>query len=307
MLFDRPEFNLQAYLARTRTPRDYDLGAAIARWIEDGVVVFENAIPDDEIDAFLADVEAICESPACYDFELEIRGRRLASSDVDFDPRSEPGVKLNCLEAISKAARQLSLNRFVCDFLGHVFQEPPVTLQSLTFFRGSQQPAHTDYPYVRTQTKLSCLAASWVPLEDVHADAGPLIYYPGSHRPDVVRPFDWGGGSVVLEPDSERSASELAPHLHDQLQRSGIAPHVFLPKRGDILVWHGWLVHEGQKMRDPTRTRRSYVTHYTGYSAYPPNHKKRHARWRGDFTRRHGGFVFDRPWVDETRLAPSWR
>ncbi|MFK7883711.1 MAG: phytanoyl-CoA dioxygenase family protein [Phycisphaerales bacterium] len=78
------------------------------------------------------------------------------------------------------AAAHLSLSKAVTGFLTHIFQSPPCVLQSLLFHKGSQQPIHLDYPYVRTQTDLSRMAASWIPLEDVHEDSGPLAYYCGS-------------------------------------------------------------------------------------------------------------------------------
>jgi ectoine hydroxylase-related dioxygenase (phytanoyl-CoA dioxygenase family) len=58
-------------------------------------------------------------------------------------------------------------------------------LQSLTFYKGSQQSIHVDYPYVRCQTQLAKLAASWIPLEDIHPESGPLVYYPGSHKTEI--------------------------------------------------------------------------------------------------------------------------
>ncbi len=307
MLFDRPEFDMADYLKQAPVPADYDLREKIEDWRENGVVIFENAVAPAEIDRFLDDIAFLCREPKAFDLEIEFRGARHRLCEIDFNPLSDTGVKFNCLENISLAARNLSLNKFACDFLGHVFQEPPVVLQSLTFWRGSNQPAHTDYPYVRTQTKLSHLAASWTSLEDVHADAGPLAYYPGSHRPGAVTPFDWGGGSVVLEPDSQRNAKELAPYLHEQLAAADLKPKIFLPKKGDVLVWHGWLVHEGTKTRNLGLTRKSYVTHFTSMSAYPRAHLFPNALKDGKYTRRHGGYVFDHPWVKDERCLPSWR
>lgn len=306
MPVDRPEFDLDVYLARAAHPKDYDLRAKLEAWREDGVVIFEGAVDQGDIDAFLADLDYVRRNPSRLDIEVEVRGQRWRLPDLAPETLDVTGVKYNCLESVSLAARRLSLNRFVTDFLGHVFQEAPVALQSLTFPKGSNQPAHTDYPYVRTQTKLSHLAASWTPLEDIHPDAGPLAYYPGSHKPGVIEPFDWGGGSVVLEPDSKRLVSEFAPHLHAEMKRAGLAPRVFLPKRGDVLIWHGWLVHEGTQVRDTRRTRLSYVTHYTSLSAYARDRLCPNVIENKRYTALNGGFVFDYPWVADPRALPSW-
>lgn len=304
---DRPGFDLDAYMARAAIPNDYNLREKIEEWRENGVVIFENAVDAGAVERLLADIDYLCRRPNEFDLEIEWHGARHRLNAIDFNPLSDTGVKFNCLENISLAARELSLNRFVCNFLSHIFQDTPVVLQSLTFWKGSNQPAHTDYPYVRTQTKLSHLAASWIPLEDVHPDAGPLAYYPGSHRPGVIEPLDWGGGSVVLEPDSERNPADLAPHLHAQMDKAGLKPQIFLPKKGDILVWHGWVVHEGTKTRNPALTRKSYVTHYTSLGAYPKEHMYPDALEKRRFTALNGGYVFDHPWVNDRRALPSWR
>ena len=36
----------------------------------------------------------------------------------------------------------------------------------------------------------------------------------------------------------------------------------FLAKKGDILLWHGMLIHGGDQVNRPELTRKSYVCHY---------------------------------------------
>jgi ectoine hydroxylase-related dioxygenase (phytanoyl-CoA dioxygenase family) len=84
------------------------------------------------------------------------------------------------------------------------------------FYKVPQRP-HQDYPYVHTP-RPSFLAASWVALEDVHPDAGPLFYYPRSHR--LIEPYDFGFGNTLTFSDGyhvrdfeeylERRCNELA-------------------------------------------------------------------------------------------------
>ena len=178
--------------------------------------------------------------------------------------------------------------------------------RQLTFWRGSEQPAHLDYPWVRIQTKLPHLAASWIPLEDIHADAGPLAYYPGSHKHNLIPPFDWGGGGVVQEGDSDKTADDFAKYLNEQIENLNLRKEIFLPKRGDALIWHGSVLHEGTRVNDRTRTRRSYVTHYTSLGAYPKEFQLPDAFVNGSFTALNGGYVFDHPWINDARELPSW-
>jgi phytanoyl-CoA hydroxylase len=304
---DRDDFDVDAYLASAAPASTFDLGTKLQQWRDDGVVAFEGAVDEALIDLLLEDIQYLDEHPRDFDLEIEYKGARMPLRDMEVSPLSDTGTKFNCLENLSLAARLLSLTPAVCEFLGHVFQDAPAVLQTLTFWRGSEQSAHLDWPYVRTQTRLPHLAASWIPLEDVHPDAGPLVYYPGSHRHGLIDLFDWGAGSIVYESDSSASPGEFSDYLYAQIAELGLKREVFLPRRGDVLIWHGNVLHEGTAVADRSRTRRSFVSHYTSLQAYPQDHMMPDALVRGACTSRHGGHVFDHPWVDDARQLPSWK
>lgn len=303
---DDPRADIDAYVDRVGEPPGFDLRARLEEWRARGVVVFENVVDRALIRALLEDIDYLKRHYRDFELSVELRGehrdiRQFTAQDLESD-----GLKFNSIHSISRAACLLSLNPSVMTFLRHVFGAPPCALQSLTFYKGSQQPAHIDYPYVRTQTRLGRLAASWIPLEDIHPDSGPLAYYPGSHDPRISGFFDWGGGSILMEPDSSRTPMEFSNYLWDRMRAAGLAPQVFLPKAGDVLIWHGNLVHEGMRVNDPGRTRKSYVTHYTSLDAYPGDFRKPDALARGAGVFRNGGYVFDYPWVVHPAKLPSW-
>jgi ectoine hydroxylase-related dioxygenase (phytanoyl-CoA dioxygenase family) len=196
----------------------------------------------------------------------------------------------------------------VVDFLSHIFGGPAAVSQSLTFWRGSEQPIHIDYPYVRQQKRLAYVAASWTPLEDIHADAGPLRYYPGGHKPERSGFYDWGDGAIVYDAEvASRTPMDFAHYLWDRMRETSVEPVEFCPKRGDVLLWHGNLPHEGSKVKDPTLTRKSLVTHYTAHDDLPdwmrvPGAK---ALNRGVFA--NGACAYEYPWLVGRKKLPSWR
>ena len=151
------------------------------------------------------------------------------------------------------------------------------------------------------------MAASWVALEDVHEDSGPLAYYCGSHMPEKMPFYDWGNGSITFEKDSTRTPSQFADYLRSEVSRLGIAPRVFLPKKGDVLIWHAYLAHEGSTIKDPVRTRKSLVTHYASRASYPPLHKYPQADEQGRYYSEHGGISYDLPWTEGWKMLPSWQ
>jgi phytanoyl-CoA hydroxylase len=303
---DRPQADIDAYVDRLSEDAGFDLRAKLKEWQARGVVVFENVVDRSLVDALLGDLEYLKRHHKDFELSVELRGEHRDIATYSREDLTSDGIKFNCLHSISRAACLLSLNRHVMTFLRHVFGAAPCVLQSLTFYKGSQQPAHIDYPYVRSQTRLAHLAASWTPLEDVHPDSGPLAYYPGSHDPKISGFFDWGGGSVVLESDSNRTPVDFSAHLEQRMRAIGIAPQVFLPKVGDVLIWHGNLTHEGSKVNNPALTRKSYVTHFTCLDAYPRDFMKPGAIERGECIARDGGYVFFYPWVRHPAKLPSW-
>lgn len=304
---DRPDADIDAYVAALATPPDFDLAACLRQWRRDGYVAFESVVDIGLIDALENDIEYLRRHYMDFDLLVETSGVQKHLRDLTDEELNSPGLKFNSIHTISRAAAHLSLTPRVSTFLSHVFQDAPCAMQSLTFYKGSQQPIHVDYPYVRCQSPLAHLAASWIPLEDIHPDSGPLAYYPGSHDTEVSGFFDWGDGSILLEADSRHAPIELSDYLLERMRLGGLQPKVFCPKKGDAFIWHGNLSHEGTAIRDHARTRKSYVTHYSSLAAYPKAHLKPGAPETGWIARENGGYVFEYSWLHGQNQLPSIR
>ncbi|MDE2497491.1 MAG: phytanoyl-CoA dioxygenase family protein, partial [Xanthomonadaceae bacterium] len=233
---DLDSADVRGYVADQSEDAGFDLECKLTEWHERGIVIFERVVDPALIDALLDDVEYLRKHHRDFDLVAEYRGIRKSVGEFTGQELDSSGVKFESIHAISCAAGRLSLTGTVATFLRHVFRSPPCVLQSLTFYRGSQQPAHIDYPYVRCQTRLAQLAASWIPLEDIHPDSGPLAYYPGSHHPRVSGYFEWGNCSVVMEPDSNRTPMQFAEYLWGRVRDTNTPAEIFLPKKGDVLI-----------------------------------------------------------------------
>jgi hypothetical protein len=263
---DRPGADVDAYTrSLPERPADYDLSEALHQWRRDGFVLFEQAVPHRLIDQYLADMRELVENHRSYDVLLNHHVRGIAAArDLSPEDLQHPKLRVMDFHNASVAGKKLALNRKVVTFLGHVFAEPVVAMQTLTFYRGSQQEEHQDYAYVVSGNPAH-LAASWIALEDVHPDAGPLGYFPGSHR---IPKFDFGDG-LFLTPRSPRREKEFLAHIREQCESRKLQERIFLARKGDVFVWHGALVHRGSPVRDPGLTRLSLATHYSSASGYP--------------------------------------
>jgi phytanoyl-CoA hydroxylase len=137
--------------------------------------------------------------------------------------------------------------------------------------------------------------------EDIHPDAGPLQYFPGSHNVKVTGFFDWGDGSILLEPDSVQSPTEFSVYLANKMAEQGIEPVTFCPKKGDVFIWHGGLVHGGTEINNTEITRKSYVTHYSSLEAFPKAHMEVDALDTGAFLKLNNGYSFEWPWMKDIK------
>jgi ectoine hydroxylase-related dioxygenase (phytanoyl-CoA dioxygenase family) len=122
---------------------------------------------------------------------------------------------------------------------------------------------------VHHHSQLGHLAAAWIPLEDISELAGPLVYYKSSHRLREHQFFSWGQGGILASRDIDaETADRYERYLETLIQDEGWTPSIYLPRRGDVLIWHGALIHGGTAMRDPELSRRSYVCHYTAAASH---------------------------------------
>ncbi|MCP5361558.1 MAG: phytanoyl-CoA dioxygenase family protein [Hyphomicrobiales bacterium] len=170
--------------------------------------------------------------------------------------------------------------------LGTLLKAEPYFLQSIYFFRGSQQPLHTDYLYMSTEPHLQ-LCGIWFALEDVDLDNGPLMYVPGSHKLPIASVKDrYDTHFKMISDYVEKHREELEIQYRDRIsvtneslescvffdrwldeinnnwKSAGMEVKWFQPKKGDVLVWHANLMHGGDMIRDHNRTRKSFVAHY---------------------------------------------
>lgn len=106
------------------------------------------------------------------------------------------------------------------------------------------------------------MAGVWVALEDIDADNGPLIYYPGSHKLPIFtnehigrNPYTQGPNPYNNYPLYEKAWEAIV----DGLQ---LKPLYFHANKGQALIWSANLLHGGAAQRDMKRTRYSQVTHY---------------------------------------------
>jgi ectoine hydroxylase-related dioxygenase (phytanoyl-CoA dioxygenase family) len=182
---------------------------------------------------------------------------------IDFaDPDSDKTVgKRRVQDAwqYDEDVRAIAANEAIIDLLSKLYGRGAFPFQTLNFPVGTQQDAHSDAVHFSSLPE-RFMCGVWLAMEDVSADAGPLCYYPDSHRWPIMTNALIGrrghGSSLASAQDPYGSAWRALCDAH------GAQEEVFLAKKGQALIWCANLLHGGSRQNDPTLTRWSQVTHY---------------------------------------------
>ena len=232
-----------------------------AFWDDNGYLVLPKHFTPEQMQAVLDEVQHFWDRSRHETMKTVVdiyiataRERRVRLHDAPDDARNQP-YKLNDLFLESTVVQNVVLEDTLARIVAELVEGEPLCCNSLNFEYGSQQLYHTDSIFMTPPHELH-LAASWIALEDCHPDAGPLRYYPGSHK---IKPFVFSTGSLHFV-DSEMG--KYREYMERELERLKLKEEVFCAKTGDVFIWHSQLFHGGSPINDSSRTRKSLVTHY---------------------------------------------
>ena len=241
--------------------RDNDLSALKAEFDKNGFLILKNFFSKEDLAAFDSDVHNIWNNRRTDAGEITIDilegdlcGQRLKLKDAP-DAALDCAHKVNDLYLESGACRNLNLNKKLCGLLKDLFSDDPLVINSLSFRKGSQQPHHFDTYFMPPPVQNQMLVSS-ICLEDQSAEAGPLSYYPGSHK---IEPYVFSHGGIHLAAGEMKHATA---YIEAEIAKKGLTTETFIGSAGDVFIWHAQLYHGGLPIDDENKTRKTLVTHY---------------------------------------------
>lgn len=217
-------------------------------WIEDGCVVVRGLFDARTLDNAWKDYErAIANSRVVPQASCKVNGL--------------PGRNLNTHFQVKKIAGLLKDTR-ITRIVSMLIGAKCLPFQTITGHNGSQQLEHSDAIHMTTYP-MDYLVAAWVAMENIDSQAGPLVYYPGSHRlphffsaeADIsVNEFAQNGYAAYRQ--------KYEPQIQQMIRAHNLKPKYFLPQKGDVLLWHSNLIHGGSPRQNLNLSRRALVCHY---------------------------------------------
>jgi hypothetical protein len=138
---------------------------------------------------------------------------------------------------------------------------------NLTGWVSTERAWHQD-DYLNPDFVNSHYAAVWIALRDIGPDCGPFEFVPGSHRWPLTRrdkvlancPVQTSAADPAWPTKTQDWVSDI---IAREIENQGAQVDRFLAKEGDVLIWHGRLVHRGSLANVPGSPRHSMIAHYS--------------------------------------------
>lgn len=222
------------------TPDSADL---VAGYDRDGMVQVPELLSTDEVATIRAAFMAQLANDPSLGFNDGIpEGDVLAKFPRFVHPHRHPDLE------VGKLALDYLLDPRIFDIVTALIG-PTLGAQSMFYFKPPSargQAMHQDNTFLRAYPE-TCIAA-WIAIDDVDAENGGLAVVPGSHRTELVCP----------EPaDLELSFSGVQVPIPE-----GLSKVQTIMKAGDVLFFHGSVVHGSLPNTSQDRFRRSLIFHY---------------------------------------------
>lgn len=238
-LYDRLDSRTDMLVDPRYQSLQYDGKEALLSWSEDGYVILKNFFSEERVDLINKTIDYL-----------------KASGAVNFRYRNKIMFAIHK----SRVLYEFGSDSHLMDILDLLMGKETELFQSINFFQGSGQKAHSDSIHMTT-FPYGNLIAVWVALENIKPGSGELHYYPGSHKLPYVmnRDFDNVGSKLRL---GKKDYHDYENHIQGIIRQHAFKKEVFLPAKGDLLIWHANLLHGGEPVVNPEASRKSMVFHY---------------------------------------------
>jgi phytanoyl-CoA hydroxylase len=133
-----------------------------------------------------------------------------------------------------------------------LLQDTPKVVQSMYFEGNSATWEHQDSYYLDSET-VGEMAAAWIAVEDIAADAGRFFICPRSHRIELE---EHGIYNNIAE-NHEGYIQSVVKKIRDERLEIR-APAL---KKGDVLFWNAWTIHGSLDSQGTDSSRSSITCH----------------------------------------------
>ncbi|MEZ5018414.1 MAG: phytanoyl-CoA dioxygenase family protein [Flavipsychrobacter sp.] len=212
----------------------------VKQFADEGYVTFDPQISDELIDKVIR--------------ELEPKFKKIEGDDL----------RIQDAWTFNDNVRRIATMEIVYEKLRLLYQREPIPFQTLNFPVGTQQNTHSDMIHFNSIPQ-RFMCGVWIAFEDIDANNGPLHYYPRSHKLPFYDLLDMG----IKASDNREKKKAMMTYLdnyetfiQEVVRTLELKKEILNIKKGQALIWAANLLHGGEKIKTPGRSRHSQVTHY---------------------------------------------
>ena len=146
----------------------------------------------------------------------------------------------------------------ILDVLEALIGPDVMAMQSMLFLKPHGKPGqafHQDSYYIKTYPDTLC--GAWIAIDDAEDENGCMGFVSGSHHEAISQ--------EIAQPENTVDFQEGLTEVQGVDTRGEVLAEA---RAGDVVFFHGHLIHRSRQNRSPNRFRRCYVCHYANARAY---------------------------------------
>lgn len=232
------------------------LGPDAAHFFEEnGFLVLEDALSQEEVEELRSEATAICRGE-----RGELPGHEPAGAGESDEDVLRRYLCIHFPHKCSPTMEKYLAHPGMVEALTTVIGPNVKCMQSMLFIKAAGKPGqawHQDEIYIPTRDR--SLTGGWIAMDDATVENGCLWVIPGSHKPGILYFQEWHGDRRF---DCAFEARRF-PYSNDEAVPVEV-------KAGSIVFFNGYLLHRSLPNYAPAGYRRCLVNHYMSAESLLP-------------------------------------
>jgi phytanoyl-CoA hydroxylase len=218
-----------------------------------GYVVIKDVINTNKIDAFIESYKSIRNHPlfVYYSQSTHVCTRPKLNVHGFIQESMQNASRLTFFKKFSKSFQSCIYDKNVSAALTAISGENEhVSWQNMFFDKSTGTIEHQDSWYLDTEPAGNLIGA-WYALEDIHIDSGAFFVFPESHHK-----------IGLLDRDFHQEHDSFVTAVNEQIKNLKITKKSMTLCKGDILLWHPYLIHGADICINDKLSRKSFTSHF---------------------------------------------
>ena len=253
----------------TRYPRCPVTVQQYAQFRRDGVIMFRQLVPADDIAELRTHTEELMQGKLPeqqHDLKTAHGHSLRVPENLSPAEKAQHFLRIHMLHRLLPLHEKYMLHPRVLDALEVLIGPDVLALQTMLFIKApgaAGQGWHQDSYYIPTHPDTLC--GAWIAIDDCDEENGAMWFAKGSGHEPVYPPAEGPGfgDKAVADIHHIKGVSDVDDSKNDLSKIADRYDQVLISaKAGDVVFFNGHVLHRSKKNFSKDRFRRSFVSHY---------------------------------------------